>query len=446
MEPDHSRIWIYAVVLAVAVLLRGWMAACESAVTEVKDGKVRGMEEQNPAYRRLAKLIDRPQKLLLSFAMHRSLSIVLISVLSVLVCDAAFGDRIMAAAHSAERIVLRVGVIAVLSAVVSCLLTVLTELFPKRLVEKNTERFALRNSGAVGVMIALMTPFAYASYGLNFVFCKLFGLKTTLVQDTVTEEEIRLLVDAGNETGAIEESEREMINNIFEFDDVTVADVMTHRTDFVSADISAKIGDIVYLAINEGFSRIPVYEGTVDSILGIIYVKDLLCLVGCEHCEDFTLRNFLREVLFVPDTGKCRDVFQQMRREKQHMAIVVDEYGGTAGLVTMEDLLEEIVGNIQDEYDDEAADLEQIAETEYIVDGAADPEEILPKLGATIPEENCYETMSGLVVDILGRIPTEGETPSVEYQSLRLTVLETEDNWISKLRVERCDQKPAALV
>lgn len=432
-------------ILLVTVLLRGWMTACEYAVTEVKDSRVRELEDDSSAYRRLARLIGQPQKLLLSFKMYRSLSIVLITAIAALLCDAAVGAMITAAENSTLRLVLRVGVIAVLAAVVSCLMTVVTELLPERLVEKRTERFALMNAGAVGIVMTLMTPFTALSYGLNFLLCKLFGLKTTLVQDTVTEEEIRLLVEAGNETGAIEESEREMINNIFEFDDVTVADVMTHRTDFVSVDLNAKIGDIVYLAINEGFSRIPVYEGTVDSILGIIYVKDLLCLVGCEHCEDFTLRNFLREVLFVPDTGKCRDVFQQMRRKKQHMAIVVDEYGGTAGLVTMEDLLEEIVGNIQDEYDNEAAELEQVADAEYIVDGAADPEEILPKLGATVPEENCYETMSGLVVDILGRIPTDGETPSVEYQRLRLTVLETEDNWISKLKVEQQEQKSTVL-
>lgn len=431
--------------LLLTVLLRAWMAACECAVTEVKDSKVREMESQDPAYRRLGRLIERPQRLLLGFAMHRSLAIVVSTVLSVLICDAAFGAKI-AQSGFPMRIFLRIGAVAAISALVACVLTVLTELVPKRFAEKNAEQFALRNARAVSAMLVLMTPFTSLSYGLNFVLCKLFGLDTRLGQEPVTEEEIRLLVDAGNETGAIEESEREMINNIFEFDDVTVTDVMTHRTDMISVEIDAKIGDIVYLAINEGFSRIPVYENTVDSILGIIYVKDLLCLVGCEHSEDFSVRNFLRDVLFVPDTGKCRDVFQQMRREKQHMAIIVDEYGGTAGLVTMEDLLEEIVGNIQDEYDDEAAELEQVADAEYIVDGAADPEEILPRLGATVPEEDCYDTMSGLVVDILGHVPVEGEMPSVEYQSLRLTVLETEDNWISKLKVERCDEESAVTV
>ena len=228
-----------------------------------------------------------------------------------------------------------------------------------------------------------------------------------------------------------------MINNIFDFGDTVVSEVMTHRTDIIGAELHAKIGDIVYLAINEGVSRIPVYEQTIDNIVGIVYVKDLLCLVGCEHCEDFTLEQFRRDALYMPETCKCREAFEQMTRAKQQMAVISDEYGGTAGIVTMEDLLEEIVGSIQDEYDDEASELEQLPDGGYSVDGAADPEDILPKLGVAVPEDNQYDTMSALMVDLLGRIPEKQERPAVEYQGLKLTVLQTEDNWISRIRVEQ---------
>lgn len=443
MEPDASRLWIYIVLLAVFTLLRGFVTACEYAVTEVKDSRVRAMEGSEPGYHKLSELLQKPHKLLLTFSMQRSFTSVLISALTLLICDAVVDDRVeLALMGVRERSLFRLGLLIVLVILVACLLVVLTDLLPKRLVEQHTEGFAVRCAGVIQGLVRVMTPFSALSYGLAFVLCKLFGVSLASDKDTVTEEEIRLMVDAGNETGAIEESEREMINNIFEFDDVPVSEVMTHRTDFIAVEIDAKIGDVVYLAINEGVSRIPVYEQTVDNILGIIYIKDLLCLVGCDHSDDFTLRNFKREVQFVPDLGKCRDVFQQMRRAKQHMAIVVDEYGGTAGLVTMEDLLEEIVGNIQDEYDNEATELEQLSENVYSVDGAADPEEILPKLGATVPTENCYDTMSALVADLLGRIPAAGETPSVQYQNLRLTVVLTEDNWISRLKAERLREIP----
>ena len=242
------------------------------------------------------------------------------------------------------------------------------------------------------------------------------------------------MVDAGNETGVIEESQREMINNIFEFGDSVVSEVMTHRTDLCAADVESKIGDIVYLAINEGYSRIPVYEGTVDSIIGIIYVKDLLCLVGCEHSEDFTVRQFMRKVMYIPETCKCADAFENMTKTKSQVAIVVDEYGGTAGMVSLEDLLEEIVGNIQDEYDDEKADIIQISDGVFIVSGDANPEDAEEIIGIQLPEGHNYDTMSAFIVDLLGRIPDEDETPSVKYGDFEFTVLLTEDNWITKIK------------
>ena len=194
-------------------------------------------------------------------------------------------------------------------------------------------------------------PFSAISVGLGFVLGKLFGFSVKPADDVVTEEEILMMVEAGNETGVIEESQREMINNIFEFDDTVVSDVMTHRTDIVGVGADDKIGDVVYLGINEGFSRLPVYEESVDNIIGILNVKDLLCLVGCEHSEDFNIRQFMRKAEFVPETAKCKDVLKEMTLKKTQMMVIADEYGGTSGIVTMEDLLEEIVGNIQDEYE-----------------------------------------------------------------------------------------------
>lgn len=443
MEPDGSRIWIYILLIVVFALLKGWYTACEYAVTDVNDSKVKTLAETEPKYARLLRMIEAPQKMMLAFSMQRALSCVMISILAVRLLDAVLDSRL-------ERQLLQgpaggwllAGLLLALLLAVTVLISALTEQLPKRLVHRHIDGFAVTCVGTVRLLTWLLTPVAWVARGITFLACKLCGLPTDDVRDSVTEEEIRMMVEAGNETGAIEESEREMINNIFDFGDTVVSEVMTHRTDIIGAELHAKIGDIVYLAINEGVSRIPVYEQSIDNIVGIVYVKDLLCLVGCEHCEDFTLEQFRRDALYMPETCRCRDAFEQMTRAKQQMAVISDEYGGTAGIVTMEDLLEQIVGSIQDEYDNEASELEQLPDGGYSVDGAADPEDILPKLGVSVPEDNQYDTMSALMVDLLGRIPEEQERPVIEYQGLKLTVLQTEDNWISRIRVEQ--MKPAA--
>lgn len=445
MDADSTRIWVFATLLIVTLLLKGMCTAFEYALTEVNDSQVKNLAEKEKRYARLHALISMPQKLRITFAMERAIFNVLIATAALLLGKCAWEPKLAEwiGTEGAWGTVWHVAVLLVQMLVTASVLVILTEILPKRLAEKRVESTALLCCGWIRFLIRVLTPFTAITYGVACVVCRLFGVSASAVKDVVTEEEVRMMVDAGNETGTIEESQREMINNIFEFDDVTVAEVMTHRKDLVAADVNAKIGDIVYLAINEGFSRIPVYEQTIDSVIGIIYVKDLLCLVGCDHSEDFTLRQFLRNVMFVPETGKCKDVFQKMTKEKAQSAIVVDEYGGTAGMVTMEDLLEEIVGNIQDEYDDETAEMVQLAENVYTVDGAADPEDIVPKLGGSLPEEHQYDTMSALVVDLLGRIPEQDETPSVVFENLRMTVLLTEDNWISKLKVEKLPEEPA---
>ena len=210
---------------------------------------------------------------------------------------------------------------------------------------------------------------------------------------------------------------------------------MTHRKDITAVPKDASASETAAIALDGGYSRIPVYENRIDTVVGVVLVKDMLPLVG--KAQDCKVSEIMRGVTFVPETAKCRDVFQQMRRGKIQLAIVADEYGGTAGMVTMEDLLEEIVGNIQDEYDDEEAELTELSEGVYSIAGAADPEDILPKLGVRQQDaDDRFDTMSAFVVSLLGRIPEEGEKPSVEQDGVRYTLLSYEDNWISRIQAE----------
>ncbi len=271
-------------------------------------------------------------------------------------------------------------------------------------------------------------------------------LKKALGNDymDVTEDEVLDMVDAlaktPNDEGddsVIEETSAQMITNIFEFNDLTAQDVMTHRTNIVGVERNVSLDDIIYLALDMGFSRIPVYEDTIDKIIGIIIVKDLLCLVGEKDLSTFKVEDFLRDVIFIPEACPCSDTFQSLTSLKSGMAVVVDEYGGTAGIVTLEDIIEAIMGNIQDEYDDEKSQIVEIGESQYDIDGETDPEEVFRLFGKELPEEHEYETIAGFITDKLGYIPEGDEIvpPSVDYEGIHLVALHIEDRCILKVRV-----------
>lgn len=282
-------------------------------------------------------------------------------------------------------------------------------------------------------------------------------LKRVLGSDymAVTEDEVLDMVNAlaqtpdddGGGDNVIEESSAQMINNIFEFKDMTAGDVMTHRTNIVGVDMSVTLDDLIYLALDMGFSRIPVYEDSIDKIVGIVIVKDLLCLVGKEKSdlEKFDVHDFVRGVNFVPESCPCSDVFKSLTSLKSGMAVVADEYGGTAGIVTLEDIIEAVMGNIQDEYDDEKSEIVKIGEDQYDVDGEADPDEVFGLFGVELPEEHEYETIAGFVTDKLGYIPEGDELspPRVDYEGVSLVVLQVEDRCILKIRASRLPQKAA---
>ncbi len=258
-----------------------------------------------------------------------------------------------------------------------------------------------------------------------------------LFKKNSTEEEIKQLVDEDENVGELEVSQRQMINNIFEFDDLTAGDIMTHRTDIEAVNSDASLADAAALAIKEGFSRIPVYNDDLDNIAGIIYVKDLLKFIGTKISADENLKDYIRSPLFVPETIACGKLFARMTETRIQLAIVVDEYGGTAGLVTMEDILESIVGNIQDEYDDEEEEIEQIDEHTYTFDGATDIEDVSEILGITIPDGD-YDTVAGFVINLLGFLPTgKEENPiSIRFENITFTVLKAEDRRIELVKAE----------
>ena len=433
------------ILILVLILYKAFCTVCETAVTEIDDRKVKNSADKIRGKATLLKLLEKPSKLVTAFAVNRVTTAIAISWLAMIcfidpltgLIYELCGGRMVAEDYIEAVYLIPAAIVILLASVL--VITVFCEGIPKKIAVKGGDKLAYFCSGFVKYLVIILTPMTALSSLLIRVFSPVFGVGGIPERDVVTEEEILLMVDAGNETGVIEESQREMINNVFEFDDLILSDVMTHRTDVIAVEDTAGVSEVVNASIGSGFSRIPVYEDTIDHIIGIICVKDLLCLVGSEAAESADIKSFVRDIIYLPESVPCGEAFKRLTAEKMQMAVVIDEYGGTAGLVTMEDIVETIVGNIQDEYDDEAEEIIQISDDTYTIDGTADPEEIMGELGAELPEEDKFDTMSGFIVELLGRIPEEDENPTVEYGDIRFTVLLTEDKCITKIKAQKLE-------
>lgn len=267
---------------------------------------------------------------------------------------------------------------------------------------------------------------------------RLFGSKDADQKQAETEEEILSLVEEGKEKGLIEDDTKNIIENVFDFDDTVAYEIMTHRRDMTSLEDTETLDRVVATAIDSGHSRIPVWHDDIDNIVGILYVKDLLQYVGKPAPSDFKLRALLRPAMFVPRTKDCRSLFAFMQKHRTQIAVVVDEYGGTEGIITLEDLIEDILGNIRDEYDDEEDEIRRLDDGRYTVDGSTSLDDVEELTGVTLSDSDS-ETVAGFILDKLGRIPTSDEQPYVESDGLRFTALRTDDRRILEVLIEKTD-------
>ncbi len=265
---------------------------------------------------------------------------------------------------------------------------------------------------------------------------RLFGSKDADQQQAETEEEILSLVEEGQEKGLIEDDTKNIIENVFDFDDTVAYEIMTHRRDMTSLEDTDDLEEVVATAIASGHSRIPVWHDDIDNIVGVLYVKDLLKYVGKPAPADFKLRALLRPAMFVPRTKDCRSLFALMQKHRTQIAVVVDEYGGTEGIITLEDLIEDILGTIRDEYDDEEDEIRRLDDGRYTVDGSTSLEDVEELTGVTLSESDS-ETVAGFILDKLGRIPSSDEQPFVESDGLRFTALRTDDRRILEVLIEK---------
>lgn len=437
MDPDGSMM-NYIIALLLLVFASAFFILSEAAIISLNDNKLKRMaDEGNKRAKMILKLVDEPALFLATIQTGTTMTGLLAASL---VADrfARLAIQIFLRSASAETLsyasVFHILFVLIITLMLTYILMVFGKLLPKRIAGYYPDKIAFAVAPVLNFLFKLLKPFVLLFWGTTNLFLKLLGQNTNHKEEEVTEEEIRMMVDVGEEKGVIEQSEKDMINNIFEFDDRTVDEVMTHRMDVISVPAHATLDEIVAVAIEFGYTRIPVFEGDVDNIVGIIYAKDLLKLIGSD--ETFTMQDFMRQPLFVPETARCIELFKEFKLKKVQLAVVVDEYGGTYGIVTMEDLLESIVGNIQDEYDNEEDEVCVVSEGVFTFDGSISLDEVERQLDIDFDEDSEYDTLGGFITDLLGDIPKENELNEVIVQNVRFTVLEVEDRRIAKIKAE----------
>lgn len=438
-DPDPANVLPQLILLFALIGVNAFFAMSEMAIITLNDNKILRMAEQgHKKAKQVLRLTENSSNFLSTIQIGVTLAGFLTSA------SAAQGFAVMLTRvldiPQITRIV-PIGLIRGFSVVLITVITsffslVLGELVPKRIAMHKPEPVSFFTAGILLFVAKALRPFVKVlSFSTNLLV-RLFGIDPNANLEEVTEEEIRMMVDVGGERGVIESSQKEMIDNIFEFDDMNASDIMTHRTDMIAVEADDDtLADVVNLSMEYGYSRIPVFDDDPDNIIGIAYVKDLLPYVGKELPQSESIRNHMRKAYYVPDSKDLGELFQEMNENRIQMAVVVDEFGGTAGIVTLEDLLESIVGNIQDEYDDEDEEISRIDETTFTVDGTTDVEEVQELVGTTLPEGD-YDTLGGFIISLLGFLPKDGDLNELDYENLHFTILNVEERRIGKVKIE----------
>ena len=428
------------IILIILVLINAFFAASEIAFISLNDAKIDiEAKDGNKKAKKIKKMLENPSKFLATIQIGITFAGFLLSAFAA---DNFAGDLAPILYNWIPNINIAVWnkiAIIIITIILSYFTLIFGELVPKRIAMKYSEKIAYGSVGIIRAISIIMSPFVkFLTFSTNIV-SKIFGVSEN-EEETVTEEEIRMMVDVGEEKGTIDEEEKTMINNVFEFNDKIVSEIMIPRTEIYAVDMNLSISEAIEeMTENEDFrySRIVVYDENIDDVKGIVYLKDIL-LSGKN--KNTKIKNLVKEAYFVPDTKPVNELFEELRRNRKQIAIAVHEYGGTSGLVTMEDILEEIVGEIYDEYDEVEDIYQEIDENTFILSGSMAIYEVEGLLNIEI-EDGDYDTLSGYLIEELGRIPSEKEkkivieTPDITYK-----IEEIKDKRIT--RVKACRNNP----
>ncbi|TMC26241.1 MAG: HlyC/CorC family transporter [Chloroflexi bacterium] len=409
--------WLELLIIVIALILAALAASAETSLTSISRVRLRTLVEQKVAQAILIERLHRePNAYLSTILIFNTVAIIVASSAATLLALHLYQQRV------AEWLI---------SLVLSLVVLVFCEITPKTLALQRSERVALRLARLVAAATWLMRPVVYVLSAITRLILLMLGGRAQVRGPFVTEEELKMLVSVGEEEGVLEEEEREMIHGIFEMGDMRVREVMVPRTDLVAIEVNEPVEKAVELVTKHGHTRIPVYDDNLDHIIGVLYAKDLLRAVV--RGEQKTLRDIARKPYFTPESNKVQDVLRDLRKNRVHMAIVVDEYGGTAGAVTIEDIIEEIVGPIQDEYDiGEEDEIQFINPNEVVLDGRVSVDDVNELLKLNIAADD-YDTIGGYVLNQLGAAPKVGATLKLGNAELRVEAVQ--GTRIKKVRI-----------
>lgn len=404
------------VLLIILLLMSGFFSMSETALMALSKIRIRHMVDEGVKGAKLVeKLSEDPSRLLGAILIGNNIVNIGASALATSVAVKAIGES-------------GVGLVTI---IMTILVLIFGEITPKSIAKQNSEKVALKVSKTINIIVKLFRPFIAVFTAISSVFIRLLGGDPKATEPFITEEELKTMVGVSEEEGVLEDVEKEMIFNVFEFADSQVKDVMVQRVDIVAVDINATYEEVIDVIKTEQFSRIPVYNQNIDDVVGILNVKDLI--MASKSNENFKVSDYMREPYYTFEYKKIVELFKEMQKTRSHMAVVLDEYGGNVGIVTIEDLIEEIVGEIEDEYDDETdSDIIVVKEDEYIVDGSARLDHIGDLIGVTMESEE-FDSVGGLVIGELGRFPEKNE--EVKVNNIRFVVEDIDKNRIKKVRI-----------
>lgn len=415
MLDSGDSVGIRLVLVILLLGLSGFFSSAETALTTVSKMRIRTLAEAGDKKAIiLMKVIENPGKMLSMILVGNNIVNLSASSMMTTLTMELFGSK----------------AVGVATGVLTLLILVFGEITPKTMATLNAERLSLAYAGIVYWLMRLLTPVIFLVNKLSTAVMFLLRVDPNKKPDAITEDELRTIVEVSHEEGVIESEEKKMINNVFDFGDAVARDVMVPRIDMVMVDVNATYKELIELFRKERFTRIPVYENSTDNVIGIINVKDFLLY---DNAQKFSLRDLLRQPLYTYEYKKTAELMVEMRKTSNNIIIVLDEYGATAGLITLEDMLEEIVGDIRDEYDeDEEDEVKEIAPNEYLVSGSAKLDDLNDRLDLELESED-YDSIGGLVIGLLEHLPEEGE--AVDCGNIRLVVEHVEKNRIDKIRL-----------
>ncbi|HGT9365331.1 TPA: HlyC/CorC family transporter [Clostridioides difficile] len=414
LESPNNLIQI--IFLIVLLIGSAFFSASETALMSLSKIRIRYMQDEGVKGAKLvSSLIENPNKLLSSILVGNNVVNIAATSISTSLFIGLMGEKGVALA----------------TAVMTVLVLIFGEITPKTIAANNSEKVSLLVSKPIKAIIFILRPIVWIFNIITNIIFKLFGITNKGAKSFITEEELKTMVNVSHEEGVLEMEEREIINNVFEFGDMQAKNAMVQRIDMVAIDMEDSYDEIIQVFKTEKLSRMPVYEETIDDIVGILNIKDIIFLSD-EEIESFDIKNYMREPFFTYEFKKITQLLEEMKLEKSQMAIVVDEYGGTSGLLTIEDLVEVIVGDIEDEYDEEEDEIQVIKEDEYIVDGSTKIGDVNELIGVNLESEE-FDSIGGFIIGHLSRLPEENEV--IEVDNIRFCIESIEKNRIKKIRI-----------